>query len=66
MKTMETIAVYSNKHSEKCVKFIELSIKELSKYCSKRYADRIIKEQNNGNLYGVYFTESGRIKATFI
>jgi len=61
----ETIAIHESAHSEKVVKFIELSIESLTKHCSKQYAERIMFSQNNGYLYGVHLTKSGRYKASF-
>jgi hypothetical protein len=63
---METLAIHQQKNSDIVVRFIELSVDKLSQYCSKRYAKLIIECHNNGSLWGVYFTKSGRIKATFI
>jgi hypothetical protein len=63
---IEIYAVCSSKKSEQVVKFIKLSIDELSRYCSKRYAKSIISCYENGGLWGLYFTETGKLRATFI
>jgi hypothetical protein len=55
--------IHENKTSEKAARF--LSSTELADYCSKQYAKKIIQAKENGELWGVYFTKSGRIKATF-
>jgi hypothetical protein len=63
---METISVHQSKNSETVSMFIELSVEKLSQYCSEKYAKRIIAMQENGLLWGMYFTNSGMIRATFI
>jgi hypothetical protein len=63
---METLAVHQSKNSDTVVKFIDLSVEKLSEYCSEKYAKSIIASHENGGLWGIYFTKSGRIRATFI
>lgn len=63
---METVAIHKSKNSEVVVKFIELSVDKLSQYCSEKYALSIIESHENGSLWGIYLTKSGRIRATFI
>jgi len=63
---MENLAICQSKKSDTVVKFIELSVESLSQYCSKKYAKSIISSYENGGLWGIYFTKSGRIRATFI
>jgi hypothetical protein len=62
----ENIAVHESKNSEKILFFVPLWIKPLTKYCSARYANKIIHAKMNGQLYGLYQTKSGRIRANFI
>jgi len=66
MENQLSIAVCESKNSEKVSRFIDLTVEEISQYCSKRYAKQIIEAQENGSVWGVYFTPSGRIRATFI
>ena len=40
---IERIAICESKNSEKVVRFLELTIESLSKYCSKKYAKQIIE-----------------------
>lgn len=66
-----TLAILQSKNSEKVVKFIGAErgrglYVELIQLCSDKYAKRIIRAIENGTLWGVYFTKSGRIRATFI
>lgn len=63
---METIAIYESGKSEKVIKFIELSVKNLSEHCSVKYSKRIIYASENGSLWGVHVTGSGRYRAIFI
>jgi hypothetical protein len=63
---MENFAVCSSKNSEQVVKFIELTIKKLSEYCSIKYAKTIIVAYENGSLWGLHFTKSNKIRAIFI
>ena len=60
-----TLGVCESKTSDKVVKFVALSAWDLTNYCSLKYAKRIIEAHDNGQLWGVYFTKTGRIKATF-
>jgi len=60
-----TIAIYSSKNSEKVVTFCT-GVNELTKYCSLPQAKKIQKAQENGMLYGVYFTKAGNVRATYI
>lgn len=61
-----SISITENKNSEKVVKFIPATIEALSQYCSERYAKEILDCMEQGSLWGLYFTNSGRIKANFI
>ena len=63
---METIAIHQSKQTAVVSKFIDLSVKSLAQYCSVKYAKRIISAYDNGSLWGVYFTPSGKIRAAFI
>jgi alpha-galactosidase len=63
---MDFIPVHFSKHEEGVCKFVHFSVASLSKYCSKKYAKRIMSAQQAGALYGVYLTPSGKIRATFI
>ena len=60
----ETIALHEGKNSDKVVKFISLN--EDPKECSKTYWNAIKQAYNNGSLWGLYLTKTGRIKAQFI
>ena len=62
----EQIAIYESKNSEKVVKFIPLTVESLSAHCSRSYARKIIRERENGCVWGVHFTKSGSIMAIFI
>jgi len=62
----EKIAIHESKNSDKVIKFIPLTVESLSEYCSKKYARTIIHEHENGSVWGLYFTPSGKIKAMFI
>jgi hypothetical protein len=59
------LAIYEAKNSDKTVRFISLTIDSLTEYCSKKYAKKIIEAHENGQLWGVCLTKSGRIKASF-
>jgi hypothetical protein len=66
-----TLAIHASKNSETIIKFIGAEqtkglYGELIQLCSDRYAKRIIKALESGQLWGAYLTKSGRIKATFI
>ena len=61
---METIAIHESKKSDRVVRFLQVS--ELEKHCSKQYAKRILSARESGQLWGCYFTHSGKLKATFI
>jgi len=58
------LAIYESKNSDKVVRF--LSAEQLLEFTSKQYYKRIIKAIENNTLYSVYFTKSGRLRATFI
>ena len=66
MRNQDSIAIYESKDSEKVVNTIDLTIENLSHYCSEKYAKRIISAHNSSMIWGVYWTPSGRIKATFL
>ena len=61
---MTTLAIHENKNSDKVVKFA--TIEQLAKLTSKQYLKRIINALENGSLYGLHLTKTGKIKATFI
>ena len=63
---MNTIAIHASKNSETVIKSINASVNALSSYCSKTYANRILSALEKGSLYGVYFTKSGKLRASFI
>jgi len=70
-KTMISIAIHESKNSQKVVEFVKGEAPyqvegRLTKYCSEKYASKIFDAYQNGTLHGVYFTTSGKIKATFI
>ncbi len=58
-----TIAIHESKNSDKTIRFV--SSANLTEYCSPAYAKRIIAAYRNGELWGLYLTKTGRIKATF-
>ena len=62
----EKITIHESKKSEKVVTWLPLNVESLSLYCSRKYARRIIREHENGSVWGAYFTPSGKIKAIFI
>ena len=62
----EQIAIYESKNSEKVAKFIPLTVKSLSEYCSRSYARKIIREHENSCIWGIHFTKGGSIRAIFI
>ena len=66
MNFIDPIPVHESRHADKVVKYVKATVEDLSEYCSVRYAKRIMSEKDNGTLWGIYFTPSGRIKATFI
>lgn len=61
---MQTYKIHESKGSEKVVKSINED--ELTNYCSPKYAKSIMEANKNGSLWGLYFTKSGKIWATFI
>jgi hypothetical protein len=61
---MEKLAVCSGKDIDKVQFFI--SLEQLQKYCSERYAKKIRKAHENNCLHGLYLTTAGKIKATFM
>ena len=61
---MITLAIHENKNSDKVVKFA--TIEELQELTSKTYSKRIIDALENGYLYGLHLTKTGKIRATFI
>jgi hypothetical protein len=64
MKTreIETFYIHESKNSEKVLQ----ATQNLEAHCSLSYAKKIRKAQENGQLYGLYFTKSHRLKAVFI
>jgi flavoprotein len=66
MENQLSIAIHESKDSEKVVRFLNLNVESLSEFCSVNYAKSIIQAQENGSVHGVYFTPSGRIRASFI
>lgn len=62
----EKIVIHESRNSEKVIRSIDLTLEALSAYCSKEYAERIIAKKENGQLWGVYLTNAGKIRATFI
>lgn len=58
------IPVNSDKHSDNVITYVGLNYYSLGKYCSKKYVNKIIQAHRQGDLWGLYFTKSGRIKAT--
>ena len=63
---METIPIYESGESDKVIRFIDLSVEKLSEHCSKQYAKRIIHASENGYLWGVHITKSGKHRAIFV
>ena len=63
---METIPIYESGTSDKVIRFIDLSDEKLSGHCSKQYAKRIIHAKDNGLLWGVHVTKSGKYRAIFV
>lgn len=61
---MDTIAIFESKKSEKVVKFA--TPLDMLKYCSQKQVDKILKAHENNMLWGVHFTKSGKIRATYI
>jgi len=66
-----TLAIHESKNSNKVVRFLSAEqpsglYYQLLEFTSKSHAKRIIKAIENNFLYGVYFTKSGRLRATFI
>ena len=59
-----TLPIFESKTSDKTIRFV--SFDNLTEYCSPAYARKIIAAQQNGQLWGLYLTKTGRIKATFI
>jgi hypothetical protein len=64
------IAIHESKTSEKVVKTIGAEQEDglfyqLLEFTNKAYAKKIIQAAKNGQMWGIYFTKSGRIKATF-
>jgi flavoprotein len=57
------ITIHDSKNSDGVKMFLDAD--KLSDYCSIKYAKKIIKANEDGNLYGAYFTRTGRIRATF-
>lgn len=62
--TNNEIAIHESLKSDKVRMFI--SVNDLPKYCSKKYAKRIFEAQETNSLWGCYFTAKGRLKAQFI
>ena len=66
-----TLAIHESKNSNKVVRFLSAEqpsglLYQLLEFTSKQYSKRIIKAIENNTLYSVYFTKSGRLRATFI
>jgi len=55
--------IHESKTSDKVIRIVAES--DLTDYCSKAYAKKMIEAKRNGQFWGAYFTKSGRIKATF-
>jgi hypothetical protein len=53
------LPIHESKNSEKVIRFAT----SIERYVSKSYYKRILKAHENGDLYGLYFTKTGRIKA---
>lgn len=64
MTHTEKLAVCSGKNINKVEFFV--TFEQLQKYCSFTYAKKLIKAHENGDLYGLYITPSGKIKGIFI
>ncbi len=60
-----TIAIHKSKNSEKVVKFVS-GIQQLEKYISHKNAIKILKALENGDLYGLHFTKTGKVRAVYI
>lgn len=60
-----TIAIHESKNSEKVVKFVS-GIQQLEKYISHETAIKILKALENGNLHGLHFTKTGKVRAVYI
>ena len=60
-----TIAIHESKNLEKVVKFVS-SIQKLEEYTSHKTAIKILKASENGALYGLYFTKTGKVRAEYI
>lgn len=63
---MESLAIHVSKKSSKIHSFIQIDENKLVKFCSKKYAKMIIDENNKGNLYSLYYTKTGKLKANII
>jgi len=67
---MEKLAIHESKNSDKVVKFLtaetELALyNKLLELVSKKTAEKIIKGIENGSLFGVYYTKTGKIRAAY-
>lgn len=56
------LPVHESKNSEKVVKFAT----SLENQVSGKYFNKICKAHEEGWLHGLYFTKTGKIRATFI
>ena len=58
------LAVHESRKSEKILYFV--TGERIYERVSKKHATRIIRASNNNYLWGLYETQSGLLRATFI
>ena len=59
-----SMPIHESKTTDKVVRWIHST--QLTEYFSQAYANKIIKAQEQGALWGLYLTKTGRLRATFL
>jgi hypothetical protein len=59
-----SMPIFESKNSTNIVR--NVSSTQLTEYVSQAYAKRIIKAQRDGQLWGLYLTKTGRLRASIL
>jgi hypothetical protein len=59
-----SMPIFETKTTDKVVRYIHSS--QLTEYFSEAYAKKIVKAQEQGALWGLYLTKTGRLRATIL
>ena len=59
-----SMPIFETKTTDKVVRWIHSS--QLTEYFSEAYAKKIVKAHEQGALWGLYLTKTGRLRATIL